>query len=132
MQCLARTQQLEKKVTCGVSLLVRLARAGRCDPLTRGLALGLLGEVPMVVSASTTGVAWGLSKGVSMAVSAWSVGLGDGKSLRKAEWMVVTEKGEGLLEVSAAASASSSAGEASTFQGKEKRWVMTGASLMVT
>ena len=86
----------------------------------------------MVVSASTTGVAWGLSKGVSMAVSAWSVGLGDGKSLRKAEWMVVTEKGEGLLEVSAAASASSSAGEASTFQGKEKRWVMTGASLMVT
>ena len=85
MQCLARTQQLEKKVTCGVSLLVRLARAGRCDPLTWGVALGLLGEVPMVVSASTTGVAWGLSKGVSMAVSAWSIGLGDGKSLRKAE-----------------------------------------------
>ena len=63
VQCLARTQQLEKRVTCGVSLLVRLARAGRCDPLTKGLALGPLGEMPMVVNASTPGVALGSQRG---------------------------------------------------------------------
>ena len=110
MQRLARAQQLKKRVTCGVSLLVRLARAGRCDPLTRGVAVGLLGEVPIAVSASTIGVAWGLSHRVTVAVSAFTQAQGDGNSLKKAEWMVVTEEAEGLLKMSAAASAFSSAG----------------------
>jgi len=120
-------------VTCGVSLLVRLARAGRGDPLTRGTALGLLGEMPMVVNASTPGVALGLSKGVRMAVSAVTIVLGVGNSLRKAGWTVVTEEGEGLLEVLAAASASGSAGGDSNFKGEEGCWmVVAGAPLMVT
>ena len=112
--------------------MVRLARAGRCDPLTRGVALGLLGEVPMAVSASTIGVALGLSKGVPTAVSAFTIVLGDGNSRRKAEWMLVTGEGEGLLEVSAVALASNSASEDSTSTGEERCWVVTVASLMVT
>ena len=115
MQCLARTQQLEKRVTCGVSRLVRLARAGRCDPLTRGVALGLSGEVPM-------------------AVSAFTISKGDGNSRGKAEEMLLREEdeGEGLLEVSAVAPAFSSAGEASTSKGEEKCWLVIGAPLRVT
>jgi len=48
--------------------------------------------------------------------------------------MVLTgeEEGEGLLEVSAAASASSSAGEDSTLRGEERCWLVTGTPLMVT
>ena len=102
-------------MTCGVSLLVRLARAGRCDLLTRGVTLGLSGEVPTVISAST-------------------IAMGDDEPPRKAEWMLLTgeDEGEGLLEVSAAASASSSAGEDSTLRGEERCWLVTGAPLMVT
>ena len=132
MQCLARAQQLEKRVTCGVSLLVRLARAGRCDSLTRGVAIGLLGEVPMAVSASTIGVAWGLSQGVTAAVSAFTQAQGDGNSLRKAEWVLVTEEAQGLLKMSAVASASSSADVDSTSKGEEGCWAVTGAPLRVT
>jgi hypothetical protein len=90
-------------VTCGVSLLVRLARAGRCDPLTRGVALGL-------------------SKGVPMAHNASTQAMGDGISLNKAECKLPTgdAKGEGLLDVLAAASASSSAGEDSTSKGEAR------------
>lgn len=115
MQCVARAQQLEKRVTCGVSLLVRLARAGRCDPLTRGVALGLPAGLPMVVSTFATST-------------------GDGNLLRKAEWMLLREvEGEELVEVSAAASASNSAGGDSTSKGEAKCWlVVAGAPLMVT
>lgn len=115
MQCLARTQQLEKKVTCGVNLLVRLPRAGRCDKLTRGVALGLSAGVPMAHNAST-------------------IAMGDGNSFSKAECMLLTgdARGEVLLEVSAAASASSSAGEDSVSKGEEGTWLMTGAPLTVT
>ena len=56
-------------MTGGVSLLVRLARAGRCDGLTRGLALGL-------------------SKGVLTAHNASTLAMGDGNSLNKAEGML--------------------------------------------
>ena len=109
---------MEKKVTCGVSLLVRLARARRGDPLTRGVALGLLKEMPMVVSASTPRVGVGLSKGFRRAVSAITIVLGDGDSRRRAEWMVEPEEAEGL-DVLAAASASSSAGDDSISKGEE-------------
>ena len=132
MQCLARTQQVEKRVTCGVSLLVRLARARRGDPLTRGVALGLLKEMPMVVSASTPRVGVGLSKGFRRAVSAITIVLGDGDSRRRAEWMVESEEAEGL-DVLAAASASSSAGGDSNSKGEEGCWVVVaGVPLMVT
>ena len=63
-------------MTCGVSLLVRLARAGRGDPLTRGEVLRLSGEGPM-------------------AVSAFKISKGDGNLLRKAEWMPLREEAEG-------------------------------------
>ena len=114
MQCLAKTQQLEKKVTCGVSLLVRLARAGRGDMLPGGVALGL-------------------SEGVPKSISAFTIAKGDGNSLRKAECMLLTgeAEGEGLLEVSAAASASNS-GDDSTSKGEEGTWLVTGAPLTVT
>ena len=47
---------------------------------------------------------------------------GDGDSLKKAEWRVATgeTKEQGLLEVLAAASASSSAGDDSTSKGEEE------------
>ena len=98
-----------------MSLLVGLARAGRCDLLTGGVALGLSGEVPMAISAST-------------------LAMGDGDSLEKAQCMLLTgeAEGEGLLEVSAAASASSSAGEDSISKGEERCWLVTGAPLIVT
>jgi len=102
-------------VTCGVSPLVRLAKAGRCDVLTRGLALGPSEGVPMAHNASTQA-------------------MGDGNSLNKAECMLVIgdDKGQGLLEVLAAASASSSAGEGSTSKGEEGSWLVTRAPLTVT
>ena len=98
-------QQLEKRVTCGVSPLVRLAKAGR---LARRVALGL-------------------SEGVPMAVSAFTIALGDSNSLVTGE-----AQQEGLLEVLAAASASSSAAEASTSKGEEGCWLATGEPLTVT
>ncbi len=120
MQCLARTQQLEKRETCEVSPLVRLARAGRGDMLTRGLALGPSEGVPMAHNASTQA-------------------MGDGNSLNKAECMLMMgdAKGEGLLEVSAAASASAgddstSKGDDSTSKGEEGTWLVTGAPLTLT
>ena len=111
MQCL--TEQLEKRVTCGVSPLVRLARAGRGDMFTRGLGLGPSQGVPMAHDASTQA-------------------MGDGNSHDKAECMLVIggDKGEGLL-VLAAASASSSAGDNSIFKGEEGSWLVTGAALTV-
>ena len=101
-------------MTCWVSLLVRLARAGRGDVVIRGLAMGLSEGVPMVHNAST-------------------IAKGDGNLLRKAEGMLWTEEdeGEGLLEVSAAASASSSAGEDSLPKGEEGTWLLTEAPLTV-
>lgn len=128
----AEAARPELTLACGVSLLVRLARAGRFDSLTRGVAIGLLGEVPMAVSASTLGVAWGLSQGVTAAVSAFTQAQGDGNSLRKAEWVLVTEEAEGLLKMSAVASASSSAGVDSASKGEERCWAVTGAPLRVT
>ncbi len=114
MQCLGRTQQLEKRETCGVSPLVRLAKAGHGDMLTRGLALGPSEEVPMAHNASTQA-------------------MGDGNSLSKSECMLMRGdvKGEGLLEVSAAASASSSAGDDSTSKGEKGTWLVTRAPLTV-
>ena len=115
MQRLARTQQVEKRVTCGVSLLVRLARAGRGDVVIRGLAMGFSEGVPMAHNAST-------------------IAKGDGTSLRKAEGMplVGDDQGEGLLEVSAAALTSSSTIEDSISNREEGLWAVTGAPLMVT
>ena len=86
----------------------------------------------MAVSASTIGVAWGLSQRVTLAVSTFRQAQGDGNLLRKAERVLVTEEGEGLLEVSAVASASSSAGVDSTSKREEGCWAVTGAPLMVT
>ena len=115
MQCLARMQRLERRVTCGVSPLVRLARAGRGDMLTRGLDLGP-------------------SEGVPKAHNAFTQAMGDGNSLNKAECMLVIgdAKGEGRLEVVAAASASNSAGGDSNSKGEEGCWLVTGAPLTVT
>ena len=126
MQCLARIQQLEKRGTCGVSLLVRLARAGRGDAVTRGLARAGRGD------AVTRGLAMGLSEGLPMAHNASTIAKGDGTSLRKAEGMplIGDDQGEGLLEVSAAAS--SSTVEDSISKGEEGCWVVTRAPLMVT
>ena len=50
---------MEQRVTCGFSLLLGLARVGRCDLLTRGVPLGLSGEGPMVISASTSAMGVG-------------------------------------------------------------------------
>ena len=116
-------------MTCGVSLLVRLARAGRVDVVMRGLAMGL-------------------SEGWSMAHNASTVAMGDGNLLRKAGGTLrsVEMEGAGLLEVSAAASASNSAsvdslskgedsipkGADSVPKGEEGFWLVTGASLTVT
>jgi len=89
-------------VTCGVTLT---ARVRLCDLLTRGKTLGLSGEGLMVTCAST-------------------LALADGISLTKAEWRVPTgeTEGVGLLEVLAAASASSSAGDDSISKGEEGFW----------
>jgi len=59
----------------------------------------------------TRGLALGPSEGVPMAHNASTQAMGDGNSLNKAECMLVIgdDKGQGLLEVLAAASASSSA-----------------------
>ena len=68
-----------------------------------------------------------------MAVSTVTIVLGDGNSLREAEWMVVSEEAEELLEVLADASAYSSAGEDLISKGEEGCCVVVaGASLMVT
>ena len=95
MQCLVRTQHLGQRLTCGVS---SLARVRPCELLTTGIPLGMSGVGPASTSAK-----------------------GDGDSLKKAEWRVATgeTKGQGLLEVLAAASASSSAGDDSTSKGEE-------------
>ena len=76
----------------------------------------------------------GLPEGVPKSISAFTIAKGDGNSLRKAECMRLTgdAKGEGLLEVSAAASASSSTGEDSVSKGEEGTWLVTGAPLTVT
>jgi len=69
-----------------------------------------------------------------MAHNASTQAMGDGNSLNKAECMLVIgdAKGEGRLEVLAAASASSSAGEDSTSKGEEGSWLVTRAPLTVT
>ncbi len=99
-------------MTCGIS---SLARVRLCDLRTRGVPLGLSGAGPMVTCASTSALA-------------------DGDSLKKAECKVLTgeTEGEGLLEVLAAASASSSAGDDSTSKGEEGCWLWTGRPLTVT
>jgi hypothetical protein len=78
----------------------------------------------------TRGLGLGPSEGVPMAHNASTQAMGDGNSLNKAEVMLVIgdARGEGLLEVSAAASAYSSAGKDSTSKGEEGTWLMTGAS----
>ena len=82
----------------------------------------------------TRGLGLGPSEGVPMSHNASTQAMGDGNLLNKAEVMLVIgdAKGEGLLEVSAAASAYSSAGEDSTSKGEEGTWLMTGAPLTVT
>ena len=71
----------------------------------------------------------GPSEGVPMAHNTSTQAMGDGNSLNKAECMLMMEdaKGEGLLDVLAAAPASSSAGEDSTSKGEEGTWLVTGA-----
>ncbi len=102
-------------MTCGFSLLLGLARVRCCDLLTKGLPLKLSGEGPVVISVSTAA-------------------MGDGISLRKAEWRVPTgdTKEDGLLDVLAAASASSSTGDDATSKGEEGCCLMTGSPLTVT
>ncbi len=69
-----------------------------------------------------------------MVISASTSAMGDGISLRKAEWRVPTgeTKGDGLLEVLAAASASSSADDDATSKGEEGCCLVTGSPLTVT
>ncbi len=69
-----------------------------------------------------------------MVISVSTAAMGDGISLRKAEWRVPTgeTKGDGLLEVLAAASASSSADDDATSKGEEGCCLVTGSPLTVT
>ncbi len=69
-----------------------------------------------------------------MALSTSTLALADGDSLKKAECKLLTgeTEGEGLLEVLAAASASSSAGDDPTSKGEEGCCLVTGRPLTVT
>jgi len=68
-----------------------------------------------------------------MVISASTSAMGDGISLRKAEWRVPTgeTEGVGLLEMSAAASAFS-LGDNSITKGEEGCCLVTGSPLTVT